>query len=752
MKRCFAAILLAFSLLLSACSAAPVPGSSSPPAPADSSFAPAPDGAAQPVHNPQVEQLHIWNSRRIPAGFAGMADGFGSQHTVGGGYLFTLGYRNDGSWQLLRTGLDGTGAAALPSPVLQPDTPTSESRPEAIAAAPDGALWLLETVLHYEEPDNHGIIAMDCRLHRLAADGTPLAVYPLEVPLEAGLYNGCHMAATADGTCYLTLKEELLAVTADGSCRSIPVAWAAGGSISTLAAAADGSALVLRCYDGSWVYSNLLYFPDTAVFLPIDSPDQPPYYRLTAGADGAVYRWDSEALYALDRESRRWHTVLDFLNSDVNGFYDVDRLWPQPDGSFLAVADNESYTDLQITVLTPADPTAVPVKELVTLGCAYLSTDLHRQVVAFNRQSSTVRVLITDYAENPNGFAPAYALADAEAAGRSPDLLVYGSELPFDEMAADGRLIDLYPLLDGDGTLSRADFWPTALAATELDGRLTSIMPVFSVSTLAAAPDAAGEAPGWTWQQLAAMLAAHPEARAFPSMDRAGFVWNALICLEGRFVNAAARSCDFDDPEFISLLEFAATLPQYSSLEDTRGLLASRKALLLDVTLSTYDRMRYLQDDFGSAVTLKGYPTADGSAGSSFLSWHRIGITAASPQPQAAWQFVRYLLSAESQRSWPYGTFVLRQDVSEEQMAAALLPPPLRKGDREGAAYMRPTTGAEVQQTVQLIGDTRLLYRNSDGLQTAVRDALAPFFAGEVTAAQAAAATQQAVTAYLAGQ
>ncbi len=694
-----------------------------------------------PADNAHMADLHIWQTEIVETGLEQLAEGgFATQWTVGGQYFFAVGYHMDSTQELLRVGLDGSDPTVLLRPPLHQASDTVRVRIEQIAAAPDDSLWLIESVTYLGSHEND-ILDTVHYAHLLTSDGQPVTSFQLDTPDYCPLTNA-PMVATADGTCLLDAEEYVMAITADGSCRSIAMP-ASDARWFTLSAADNAVAIQYSTAD----YTRYALLPDgTALPMPAETLND----RLVCGADGQPYIVDAYGLYALDSATGEKTLLCDLSNSGVNSFYDVQSLYAREDGSFIAVSRGPDFDTLRLIHLYPTDPATLPAKAVVTLGGAGLGSELLRHINDFNRTSDSVLVVVKDYAADASGLDARQLFAQDEQAGALPDILVRSDGLPFDSWAAEGRLLDLYPLLDADPGLSREDFWPTALAAAEVNGRLPAIFPVFSIATLAAAPDAAGAEPGWTWQQLANMLAAWPEARPFPSWDKAGFLWSAMIAMEPLFIDAASRTCDFENGEFLALLEFANTLPDSAGLEDDKALLTARKALLQDVTVSTFDRMRYLADEFGSAVTLKGYPTADGSCGSSFVPYPQLGITAASKNQAAAWLFIRYLLSAESQRAWRYGYLPLRKDVCQELMADALLDPPVRKGDREGTAYMRPCTDAEVQQVAQLIGDTRYLYRDLGNFQPVLQQAVQPYFNGEITVQQAAAAAQAAVSALLA--
>ncbi|MDR2572496.1 MAG: hypothetical protein LBD23_19675, partial [Oscillospiraceae bacterium] len=158
---------------------------------------------------------------------------------------------------------------------------------------------------------------------------------------------------------------------------------------------------------------------------------------------------------------------------------------------------------------------------------------------------------------------------------------------------------------------------------------------------------------GWTWDEFFALLDKNPEAMPI-SLSRQSFSSESFVSAiigntSDTFINTSAGTCDFQSDIFTKLLEYGKRYPReagdYGSV--TANDFLSRDRLLL---LESFGRLDYfhttkLQAYFGEEITYKGYPTLDGSNGSSFYLYYRFGISSNSEHRGGAWEYIKFLLT-----------------------------------------------------------------------------------------------------------
>ncbi len=744
MKKLYSmlALLLCVCLLVGCAGPAAPPQSGSLPDTADSALAG--DSESAPTANPQVEQLHIWQADPLETGLDDFADLGINDAAKSPAYLFILAYRvgpgGSTTSLLLRSGLDGSAAIQLPLPT--PHAEGDASRFTALAADAQDRIALLETVY---EPDGSRSFYM----HRLTADGTPLEALLLDVPGDA-YFTEFDMPCTDDGTCYLYDQETLVEVSPDGSCRELSLLKPAY-YIRALHAA--GGYLYVQYYrpDHDFLCQALRLEVATGetAELPWRSDDRE--MTITGDAAGAAWGYNlDDGIFDMQTETPA--LACSWMNTDLSNRTFSLGVYANSDGSFFTVGRGNDWYGLQAARLYPADPATVPQKTIVTV----CGPGLRDKILRFNRSSDTVRVVLADYTtDGSDYFVPdGGTLQDDLAAGDGPDVVLYLSDAQMVRHAAAGYLTDLYPLLDADSQLSRKDFWPGPLTAGEVDGKLACLLTQFSIATVAAPTDLVGTEQGWSWQQFADTLAANPQLISFAGVGHSDMLYQALVFWGQELYDPIAGVCRFDSPAFIRLLELAATLPQYPDSSSTVDQLGEGQALGFYSSIWEVRRLQRITDWYGQEVTLKGFPDCASPTGGVIVDCAKLSITESCADKQAAWEFVRSLLTAENQYADSYGTLALRKDVLQRRVEDSATPPQ-DQGYYDGptSLWLGPVTDSQLAQMTALLENTNVLslYSYDQQLYTIFEQCTQPYFDGQITAAQAAADLQQRMTDHLNG-
>lgn len=208
-------------------------------------------------------------------------------------------------------------------------------------------------------------------------------------------------------------------------------------------------------------------------------------------------------------------------------------------------------------------------QHLITLATAYGSYDIRKAVIEFNRSSQEYRIQIKDYydqEENVDYDKIIEKLNNDIIAGNMPDILLVNSEMPFDSYVSKGLFYDLYKLMEKDENFNKEDYFTNVLDALSVNGKLYSISPSFTVSTVAIKSKLGNWEPaGWTMGELQALLAKlPPETVTFLSENRAGIMNIAMNLSLGQFIDKDTGKCYFDSQDFIDILKFVKTFDEKS--------------------------------------------------------------------------------------------------------------------------------------------------------------------------------------------
>ena len=408
-------------------------------------------------------------------------------------------------------------------------------------------------------------------------------------------------------------------------------------------------------------------------------------YNMFGGDDGNLYYDNSSSLMQYDLSSKKSTELVNWINSDLN-ISDVD-------ASRVAIASEKelylvsnSYHDdagkTEIIRLDWVDPKELKEKSILTLAASYINYDIQMAVVNFNKTNDRYRITVKDYStyNTEEDYDRATTMLNNDiASGNIPDILLVSSDMPFDSYSAKGLFADLNQYLNADSDIKREDYLENMLAATTVDGKLYSIIPSFGIYTIAGKSKYVGTEPGWTMDDLNALIDKLPkDARLFYDMTRDNLLQLACTMTKNDFIDSQTGKCSFDSPEFVKLLEFTNTFSN-ESIWDSVDWDNVDESFWKDMETACRDDRAYLQstsiysfDDywqlkkvtFGDDITLVGYPSAS-KQGSLITSSLELAMSAKSKNPDGAWQFIKYFLGDEYQSALSYQWPIKRSQIDK---------------------------------------------------------------------------------------
>lgn len=260
-------------------------------------------------------------------------------------------------------------------------------------------------------------------------------------------------------------------------------------------------------------------------------------------------------------------------------------------------------------VLRPATEADTEQPERVTLTLAHMDENSYipSYIDEFNRTHSDIRVELLPE-------MPHEALVALMASDEAPDIIGFGYNSP-ESMAANGWLLDMYTLM---GDFPREDF---LLEPFETDGALYALSPEYHVYT------------------LVGLEADFGRSYIHPISDFEGIGFNYFAGDEFLTYSIPlwirqhrqGADCDFGSPEFTELLEMAGSMNKAESF--------SPDTLSVSV-LTNHMALINTEKERGLELWPVGFP------GGSYISpIAAMGIHAATPEPEAAWEFIRWCVA-----------------------------------------------------------------------------------------------------------
>lgn len=403
-------------------------------------------------------------------------------------------------------------------------------------------------------------------------------------------------------------------------------------------------------------------------------------------------------------------------------------LYELGDGSWLLFYRGQTSLEL-------LEEKLLPPKTTLTLLTDYPRAELYTIVNDFNRTSEGYRVEVQLLGE---GGLTAELLRTQLIAGEGPDIFAFYDRSSLADLGANS-FEDLLIYLDADEEYGRDTLVPELLEAMCVQGKLSWLPYSFGISTFTA-PSAYLSEPGFSFDE-AKQAAAKAGLPLFPGWMTRDILWGWLSDFAvGQYMDLEAGTCSFDSEDYISLLEeCAAAASEFGS--DSAALYNS---LLQFELLQNLIRVSTISSNYGGDYAYVGAPneTTNGSMFSPDLCFT---ISSASEHKDAAWQLVRSCLSEEHQQ----------MNITSFPTSACVLDAMINDAVKNGVHYYEyeyELDEADAAKLRGLISETQTVQDAYPAVLNIMAEDAAQFFAGQITAEQAAAYTQNRVSTWLAEQ
>lgn len=403
-------------------------------------------------------------------------------------------------------------------------------------------------------------------------------------------------------------------------------------------------------------------------------------------------------------------------------------LYELGDGSWLLFYRGQTSLEL-------LEEKLLPPKTTLTLLTDLPRAELYTIVNDFNRTSEEYRVEVIQFGED--GLT-AELLRTQLIAGEGPDIFAFYDRSSLADLGANS-FEDLLIYLDADEEYGRGTLVPELLEAMCVQDKLDWLPYSFGISTFTA-PSAYLSEPGFSFGE-AKQAAAKTGLPLFPGWMTRDILWGWLSDFAvGQYMDLEAGTCSFDSEDYISLLEeCAAAAAEFGS--DSAALYNS---LLQFELLQNLIRVSTISDNYGGAYAFVGVPneTTNGSMFSPDLCF---AISSTSGNKDAAWQLVRSCLSDEHQQ----------MNLTSFPASASVLDAMIDDAVENGVHYYEyeyELDEADAAKLRGLISETQTAQDAYPAVLNIMAEDAAQFFAGQITAEQAAAYTQNRVSTWLAEQ
>lgn len=256
----------------------------------------------------------------------------------------------------------------------------------------------------------------------------------------------------------------------------------------------------------------------------------------------------------------------------------------------------------------------------------------------------------------------------------------------------------------------------------------------------------------WTWEQFAEKMGELAKAGGDPAVEwiPADMLLLDRISAEaGKFINLNEKKASFDDKEFIDLLKQIKSFYDQKIFQEPEmsggtsravkiGEKLSRKEAFISTSFMNISSITFGQMLFDQPQIFSPPKSGSAEEGSSFKPNMLLSINNKSEKKEAAWKFLKFLLSEEMQSSPELGGLPVNKKAIDGQVEAM--------SQIEGAP--KPTA-EEVEMTRELLANLKRSGSIDPKIEAIVKEETKPFFEGGISAEDAAKSVQNKVSLYL---
>ena len=494
-------------------------------------------------------------------------------------------------------------------------------------------------------------------------------------------------------------------------------------------------------------------------------------YSVQNGLYYDLYLSDEYGVYGYNIGDTEPQKLMDYISSDFGGnvMYQLVFL---DENTFLGSYYREE--GMIYSKFTKVPASEVGEKTDLTLGCYYLDPKVKQKLVDFNKNNPGYKIHIMDYSvyDTANDYTQGLTKLNTDIiSGNLPDIMLLDQRMPVNSYISKGLFADYNEFMEKDTEFRKENFLPNILEALSSEDGLYQLAPAFTVTTFAAKTKHVGEKPGWTMDQATDLLNSLPEdTKLLSDMTSSSLLYNITWIGIDEYVDWENGKCYFDTPGFISLLEYAKTLPEeidYGTMMDDESYwnemevqYRNDKTILSMLYISGFRDYQYAkQGTFGEDITLIGFPGERGiGAGLAFNT--KIAISALSKNQDIAWEFVKGFFSEEYQDSVEY-EFPVRLSSLEKLEELAWSRPFYEdeEGNREEydetfqlngvEIILQPLTKEETGALKEYLGSVTNVAIPNEDIYNIILEETASYFSGQKSARDVADIIQSRVKIYV---
>lgn len=380
-------------------------------------------------------------------------------------------------------------------------------------------------------------------------------------------------------------------------------------------------------------------------------------YDVCRGKSNDIVYSNRSGVFAFDFGSSEYTKVMDYVNSDFDGYY-ISNVNMLSKDSFIATYYSITEKKTVIASFSYVDPKNIGDKSVVSLGVYGIDDNILKKVVDFNMSNPNYRVVVNDYSEysNTENYYYGYdVLYDEIDNGTGPDVLMvdpqyfdYRKLAELDKFAA----FESFKLQDAD--LSLNNYLANVFDSYAVNDKHYIMPYCFYYDTFIGNAQVLDNRSYWTIDEFTSFVKKNSDVDFSYGIDREQFLDYVIEYAAIEFIDYDSKSCDFNSNDFIALMEYAKGINEkaifdYHSMNEFKPQYRDGDILLIPEKATYIDSFwRDAFEYFDGNACMIGFPGRNEESAVICLAECPIMITSGG-NTQGAWEYARQYFTYEYQ-------------------------------------------------------------------------------------------------------
>jgi len=322
----------------------------------------------------------------------------------------------------------------------------------------------------------------------------------------------------------------------------------------------------------------------------------------------------------------------------------LEQLIPQSEREFKCLIDSVIYE------LIPVEYNDVKLKTRLTIAAIGSTEASQASVSRFNSKNEDYYIEIVDYSVD-GGFTHEQAISKLNVdliTENCPDMIIFNNLSPYLYIRK-GHLVDMNSYLENDDEINEDDL--VISNALEMSGGIYLISDRFFYETVAGLRSDFGERYGWTLSEYLEIERTMPTyVETLYNTTKNQFLRKISARYLGKAINWETGSCDFNNDEFIEILEASNRIKEspedLNNMDFTYGAVRVSNGTLVAAAVwgDSIWKLAFEEKMAGCELSFIGWPTVDGSSGSDIHISEPLGIVSQSSNADGCWEYIKFML------------------------------------------------------------------------------------------------------------